>query len=209
MADTFCSITLRERLGVKGMINKKAGCGQIPTLYIGRSLTVVLMFMLPGITACSSDDVSDLTKYIQEVKARPKGAIEPLPETKIVESFIFQPEGLRDPFRPTEKSTEDAGPDLAGVSGIKPDTERRKEELEAYSLDTLRMVGTLKDLQGLWGLVRTKDGTIHSVRVGNYMGQNYGKIIRILEDKIELMEIVPDKPGTWREQQATLALVEK
>lgn len=179
------------------------------SLPANRALLVALMFMSAGITACSSDDVSDLSKYIQEVKARPKGAIEPLPETKIVESFIFKPEGLRDPFKPTEKITEEAGPDVAGVSGIKPDTERRKEELEAYSLDTLRMVGTLTDQQGHWGLVRTKDGTIHSVRVGNYMGQNYGKIIRILDDKIELMEIVPDKPGTWREQQATLALVEK
>jgi len=80
--------------------------------------------------------------------------------------------------------------------------------LEAFSLDSLRMVGTLTDHEGLWGLVRTKDGTIHSVRVGNYMGQNYGRIVRILEDRIELMEIVPDKPGTWREQQATLALAE-
>jgi len=167
---------------------------------LGLSMTLV---------ACTSDDVSDLTKYIQEVKARPKGAIEPLPETKIVESFVFKPEGLRDPFRATEKSAEEAGPDVSAATGIRPDTERRKEELEAFSLDTLRMVGTLRDPQGLWGLVRTKDGTIHSVQVGNHMGQNYGKIIRILEDKIELMEIVPDKPGTWREQQATLALAEK
>ena len=171
------------------------------------SLSMVSILMM-GLTACSDDDVSDLNRYIQEVKARPKGAIEPLPETKIVESFIFKPDGLRDPFRQTVKSMEELGPDVSGVKGIRPDTERRKEELEAYSLDTLRMVGTLKDQLGLWGLVKTKDGTIHSVQVGNHMGLNYGKIIRILDDKIELMEIVPDKPGTWREQQATLALAE-
>jgi type IV pilus assembly protein PilP len=70
------------------------------------------------------------------------------------------------------------------------------------------MMGTLNDHQGLWGLIKAKDGTIHSVQVGNHMGQNYGKITRILEDRIELMEIVSDKPGTWREQQATLALAE-
>lgn len=170
-----------------------------------RLLCVVL---LPVMSGCGGDDFSDLEKYIQEVKARPKGAIEPLPEPKIVESFIFKPDGLRDPFQPMQKASAQGEADIAAGGGIRPDTERRKEELEAYSLDSLRMVGTLKDQKGFWGLVKTKDGTVHSVQVGNHMGQNYGKIIRILEDKIELMEIVPDKPGTWREQQATVAMPE-
>ena len=115
-----------------------------------------------------------------------------------MEPFVFKPDGLRDPFQPVEKNTDNSTVDIAGGNGIKPDTERRKEELEAYSLDTLRMVGTLTNAKGLWGLIKAKDGTIHRVQVGNHMGQNYGKIIRILEDKIELMEIVPDisqEPG--------------
>lgn len=169
---------------------------------------LLLPMIVIGLVGCGGDDVSDLQKYIQEVKARPKGAIEPLPEIKVVESFVFKPDGLRDPFRPIEKMNDERAVDVSGTNGIKPDTERRKEELEAYSLDTLRMVGTLTNQKGLWGLVKAKDGTIHRVQVGNHMGQNYGKIIRILEDKIELMEIVPDKPGTWREQQASLALAE-
>lgn len=172
------------------------------------SLMFVFTIFLLGLAGCSDDDVTDLQKYIQEVKARPKGSIEPLPEIKIVESFIFKPDGLRDPFRPLEVKLDQTGEEVAGYSGVHPDTERRKEELEAFSLDSLRMVGTLTDQEGVWGLVKTKDGTIHSVRVGNYMGQNYGRIVRILEDRIELIEIVPDKPGTWREQQATLALAE-
>ena len=172
------------------------------------ALWVSVAVMSLTLTACGGDDVSDLTKFIQEVKARPKGAIQPLPEKKLVESFTFQPEGLRDPFMAIEKNIDEAGLDVSGAGGIRPDTERRKEELEAFSLDSLRMMGTLQDSKGLWGLIQAKDGTVHSVQVGNHMGQNYGKIIRILEDKIELMEIVPDKPGTWREQQATLALAE-
>jgi type IV pilus assembly protein PilP len=60
----------------------------------------------------------------------------------------------------------------------------------------------------LWGLVKASDGTIHRVQVGNYMGKNYGKIINISTDKIDLMEIVPDQPGTWREQQTSLMLTE-
>jgi type IV pilus assembly protein PilP len=70
------------------------------------------------------------------------------------------------------------------------------------------MAGTITKDAVLWGLIKAGDGTIHRVREGNYMGKNHGKIIRINEDKIELMEIVPDKPGTWREQQTSLALSE-
>ncbi|MDD2738633.1 MAG: pilus assembly protein PilP [Methylomonas lenta] len=178
------------------------------SLAANRSITLLCSALLSLLTACANDDLSDLNRFIQEVKSRPKGTIQPLPENKIVETYIFQPQGLRDPFQPSEKNTDEAGLDTTGVGGIRPDTDRRKEELEAFSLDSLRMMGTLNDHQGLWGLIKAKDGTIHSVQVGNHMGQNYGKITRILEDRIELMEIVPDKPGTWREQQATLALAE-
>ena len=180
----------------------------------GNNLKVVrflpaLSLLAFGLVGCGGEDVSDLTKFIQEVKARPKAAIEPLPEIKVVESFIFKPDGLRDPFRPIETKDDDSTLDVSGVNGIKPDTERRKEELEAYPLDSLRMVGTVRNDKGYWGLVRAKDGTIHRVQVGHHMGQNYGKILRILDDKIELMEIVPDKPGSWREQQSSLALADE
>ena len=164
--------------------------------------------ILFSMTGCGNDGFTDLRQYVGEVKARPKGIIQPLPEIKIVEPFIFKPDGLRDPFRAIERVDEQADINVAGSGGIRPDTTRRKEELESFSLDTLRMVGTLSLKSGLWGLVRTNDSTVHRVQIGNYLGRNYGKIIRILEDKIELMEIVPDQPGHWREKQASLALAE-
>ncbi len=147
-------------------------------------------------TGCSNNDFSDLDQYISRVKAEPKGAIQPLPETKVVESFLFNPEGLRDPFKPlVQPEQEDVVTEFSAGGGIKPDATRRKEELEAFPLDILKMVGTVVMKSTLWGLVKTDDGTIHRVQTGNYMGKNYGKIIRISTDKIELMEIVPDKPG--------------
>lgn len=185
------------------------------SLIVSRGLATIFYrctlggFVLVSLWGCSPDDYSDLTTYIAEVKARPKGTIPPLPEIKVIEPFIFKPEGLRDPFNAIkpEQTAENPGP--GGAGGIRPDLTRQKEELEQFSLDTLRMVGTLEMKKDLWGLVRTNDGTIHRVRVGNYMGKNFGKIIRITEDRIELMEIVPDQqPGTWREQQASLALTE-
>lgn len=162
------------------------------------------------LAGCSNNDFSELNQYITEVKAKPKGTIKPLPEIKVIEPFIFNPEDLRDPFKPT-KPTELVGDD-AGVStgsGIKPDTTRRKEELEAFPLETLKMIGTVSMKSNLWALIKSTDKTIYRVREGNYMGQNYGKVIRISADKIELMEIVPDKPGTWREQQMSVMLIDE
>lgn len=171
-------------------------------------LQVCCMVVMTLLTGCS-DDFSDLNRYISEVKARPKEPIKPLPEIKIIEPFLFKPEGLRDPFRPLEQPEQAEGIDVSTGSGIKPDTTRRKEELEEFPLDGLRMVGTIDMKSSLWGLVKASNGTIYRVKVGNYMGKNYGKIIRIVSDKIELMEIVPDnKPGTWREQPASIALTE-
>jgi type IV pilus assembly protein PilP len=166
------------------------------------------MLLLVLMTGCSNDDFSDLNQYIAQVKARPKGPIQPLPEIKVIEPFVFKPEGLRDPFKPLELPEETGSIDTSKTPGIKPDPSRRKEELESFPLDGLKMVGTVVMKSSLWGLIKASDGTIHRVQAGNYMGKNHGKIIRIVTDKIELMEIIPDKPGTWREQQTSLALTE-
>jgi len=133
------------------------------------------------------------------------GIITPMPP---IESFLFNPEGLRDPFRPIDKGIDNENKAVIASNGIHPNFNRHKEELEEYSLDTLRMVGTLKMKGLLWGLIKTNDGTINHVKQGNYMGRNNGRILRVTQDKIELMEIVPDQPGTWRERQTSIALTE-
>ncbi|WP_233144740.1 pilus assembly protein PilP [Methyloprofundus sedimenti] len=144
----------------------------------------------------------DMRKNIKPIAVSP---IEPMPP---VESFLFDPEGLRDPFRPIEKGAEATAAQAVSTNGIHPDFSRHKEELENYSLDTLRMVGTVKMKSVLWGLVKGSDGTIHRVHEGNYLGMNYGRILHILQDRIEIIEIIPDQPGTWREHQASIALSE-
>jgi type IV pilus assembly protein PilP len=165
--------------------------------------TVIFTAMLTG---CGGQDLSDLQSYVAEVKSRPKGPIEPLPEFKTVEPFVFNADAVRSPFEPVaeEITTEQT----ATTGGIHPDFDRPKEELEAYALDSLRMVGTVLQADTLWGLVRANDGTIHRVRANNYMGKNFGKIVRIAEDKIELIEIIQDSTNAWRERPATLALAE-
>lgn len=166
----------------------------------------LILGLVLAVSACSENDNKDLEQYVTDIKSRQKTPIEPLPEIKSVEPFIFSPENLRNPFVATEKTQELDENKIE--NGIRPDTTRPKEELESYELDSLRMVGTVNQNQLLWGLVRAVDGTIHRIRVGNHMGRNFGQIIRIKEDQIELLEIVPDSPGTWRERKASLDLAE-
>jgi type IV pilus assembly protein PilP len=166
----------------------------------------LLLTIASVLTGCGGEhDLADLKAYVTNVLARPKGAIEPLPEIRTVEAFVFDPEGLRNPFVPSES------PEVVDVklgNGIRPDTVRPREELESYSLDSLRMVGTVDMDRVIWGLVKASDGTIYRVQRGNYMGRNHGKIERIASDRIDLLEIVPDGTGAWRERQASLALTE-
>jgi type IV pilus assembly protein PilP len=158
------------------------------------------------LTGCISQDMSDLKGYVKEVKARKPGEIEPLPEIRQIETFAYKADNRRNPFEPTDQeSPEESAPD---VNGLAPDPNRRKEELEGYSLDALRMVGTLKKEETIWALVRTKDKTIYRVKAGNYMGRNHGQITRIDESDIELTEIIPNGQGGYRERQASLALKE-
>ncbi len=163
--------------------------------------------MVPLLLAgCANKDMSDLHGYVDEVKGRPPSGIEPIPEIKQVVGFVYAAKNRRDPFTPQEDET--AATETILDNGIRPDPNRRKEELESFSLDSLRMVGTLEQDEQTWGLVKTNDGTIHRVATGNYMGQNDGKITRISEDKIELIELVPTGSG-FLEKEAAVALGEE
>jgi type IV pilus assembly protein PilP len=158
------------------------------------------------LAGCSGDDFSDLQAYVMEVKSRSKGVIEPVPVVKQVEPFVFPAAAHRDPFARAERSEEAVEPEP--LSDVRPDVARPKEDLESYELDTLRMVGTVKLQGSLWGLVKAADGTIHRVRAGNHMGQNYGRVVQVQPDRIELIEVISDRPGSWQERQAALELAE-
>jgi type IV pilus assembly protein PilP len=170
---------------------------------LGLVFLVVTLGMLAG---CANSNIAELRAYVDQKKAQPPGPIESLPEIKQIKTFTYEAGGRRDPFRPVENGEEEAA-SIAG-SGISPNFNRRKEELEGVSLDSIRMVGILEQHGVTWGLVKTKEGTIHRVKTGNYMGQNHGRIVQISEDKIDLTEIIQDGTGGYSERQASLALVE-
>ena len=158
------------------------------------------------LNGCANPNLDELQAYVEQQKSEPPGRIEPLPEIKSIITFAYEADSRRDPFVPME--SEDQEQMGLAESGIAPDFNRRKEELESYSLDSIRMVGILEQLGVTWGLVKTKEGTIHRVKTGNYMGQNHGRIVQISEDRIDLTEIVQDGTGGYSERQASLALAE-
>ncbi len=171
-----------------------------------RLRTLIPLLLSTGLVGCASHDMNDLRAFVEEVKQRPPGRIEPLPEIKEVETHTYSSSELRNPFAP-EQSPE-TQESVAQNSGLMPDFNRRKEELESFALDSLRMVGTVEQEEANWGLIKTKEGTIHRVKTGNYMGMNYGKIDRVSEEKIELTEIIKDGQGGYIERQAEIALGE-
>lgn len=156
------------------------------------------------LVGCGGARLGELEDYAARVKSRPPSPLKPLPEIKQIDTFIYKPANRRDPFVMDVQSATavTTGP----TDGLAPDPLRRKEELEQFPLDSLDMVGTLERDQTRWGLIRTPDGILHRVRVGNYMGKNNGQIVNINPERIQLTEIINDGPGRWRENQAEIAL---
>lgn len=168
-------------------------------------LSLVLAFaMLAG--CGSGSDFSDLRSYMDEVRARPKGAIEPLPKFQPYESFTYRAASLRSPFQPPVKI--DMVSRQKGSQEVKPDESRVKQFLEGFNIETFEMVGTLRNDRELFALVNGAGG-VHRVKVGDYLGRNHGKILVIDESKIDLMEIVPDGEGGWLERPRSLSLKER
>jgi type IV pilus assembly protein PilP len=166
-------------------------------------LRALLALSAAALLAACTGGMNDLEQYVAEVKARPGGRIEPLPEIKPYESFVYTASTLRSPFMPDTPAVADTG---AAGSGVRPDTTRNREFLEQFPLDTLRMVGTLEAGGEFFGLVQDKDGLVHRVTPGNHMGQNDGRILRVTPATIELIEIVPDGLGGYFERPAAVAL---
>jgi type IV pilus assembly protein PilP len=170
--------------------------------FMTRMLVPAMLTGALGLTGCSGD-MDDLDRYINEVKARPGGRIEPLPEITPYEVFTYvaDTEGLRSPFVPDTPQAA-AGP----TGGARPDLERSREFLEQFPLDTLNMVGTLEIGNATFGLVQTSDGLIHRVSPGNYVGQNDGRITAVTESEIQVVEIISDGIGGYLERDAAIGL---
>jgi type IV pilus assembly protein PilP len=144
-------------------------------------------------------DAPNLEEFVREVKARPAPALDPLPVMQQFERFEYSAQSLRDPFSTA------FSPGAAGA-GIRPNPNRRKQVLEQFPLDSLDMVGTIGRGSNLVALVMVPEKVTYRVRPGDYMGQSDGRVTAVYEDRIELVELVPDGAGGWLERSASVVL---
>jgi type IV pilus assembly protein PilP len=163
---------------------------------IRKAIPLLVLALAAG---CSSKD-SDLERFIAQTKQEQPGGVEPLPEIKPQESFVYAAHDLRSPFVPGG-SGENSG-------GVRPNSNRNREHLEQFPLDTLRMVGTMRISGRQYALIRARDGVVHRVLPGQYMGQNEGRVTIVEPSRVTLTEIVGDGSGGFVERSASLALAE-
>lgn len=167
----------------------------------------VIAIAIAATSGCVDRNMSDLEIYAQEVLSRKGSRIDEVPPIEPYEVYTYASSTAIDPFEPFYKEQVAATPVNGRIGGgPQPNFDRNREELESYALDSLRMLGTLELDNELWGIVRSPDGTIHRVQVGNFIGRNHGKIVAISEESIDLNEIIQDGQGAWQERTAALAL---
>jgi len=157
-----------------------------------------------AVLASCSSEIDELKTFVRDSEKGLPRRIDPLPPVKPFEPFTYEGFDLPDPFKPRKL----APPKEGSGGGLAPDLNRRKEPLEAFPLEQLKMVGTLSQGGEVYALVRA-DKTLYRVKKGNYMGQNFGLITQVTETEIRLKEIVQDSAGDWAERQSVLPLLEE
>lgn len=170
------------------------------TILVAAASTLVL-------GACGGEQYGDLKQELNQLTKDLRGKVEPLPQVKPYEPVPYKAFDEVDPFKASRIDVVAAGSAAAGASGLKPDLNRAKEPLEAFPIETLRMVGTLTQDKETFGLVKAGPN-LFRVKKGNYMGLNFGVITSIDESEIKFKELVQDGSGDWVERASSLQLVE-
>ena len=168
----------------------------------GLSLLIILPCLL---VACGGEEFHDLQEFVKNSGADLRGQVDPAPEIKPYEPFPYDnSSGLPDPFKARKQETKSTG----GGGMNQPDFSRPKQELEEYPLESMKMVGYLR--KGTVGnaIIRSSEGKLHRVKIGNYIGMNFGQIISVIETEVKIKEMVQDSAGDWTERESTLQLVE-
>ena len=179
-----------------------------------------LIFIIISLSACGGGDMSDLTAKVAQIEARENPQVPPIPPFRIIPNFFYPTETdrLRDPFESFIKSREEKkeeemqilSADIEREDCLRPDPYRIRMGLEKMPLDNLNMIGTLNDEKNnIWGIVvSSSDGITYKVKVGDFMGDNYGEIINITPNKIELLELYPDGSGCFVNRNSSITLIE-
>jgi type IV pilus assembly protein PilP len=154
------------------------------------------------LSACGNQSNDDLDAYIRNAGKDVQTKIQPLPDMKTYLTFDFNADGsLSDPFLPRKS--------YGNTGTLKPDSDRPKQPMEAYPLESISYVGMIEKPTATYALLKTPDNNVQQVKIGNFVGQNFGQVVDIKESEIVLKEIVQDNvTGSWVEKITTIALHE-
>ena len=153
---------------------------------------------------CGSTSHQDLVDWMADQGKGARGHLDPIPQIKPYEPFVYNDFDLPDPFKPRKIEPQKS----ENTNKLAPDLNRRKEPLEAYPLESLSMVGTLEKGRTRYALIKTPERDLYQVRQGMHMGQNYGVITDVTDSDIKLKELMQDGSGDWSERTSTLNLLQ-
>ncbi len=175
------------------------------------SCTAFILVMVFALAGCGTGEQDELQSWMNEQRASTRPNVKPIPEPKRFTPKAYTQEAAVEPFsnqKLTQALKRESSQATANAALVAPELNRRKEPLEAYPLDSMALVGSLLPAGKQIALVKV-DNLLYQVQVGNYLGQNYGKVMKVNETEILLREIVQDAAGEWIERQASLQLQER
>ncbi|WP_435236146.1 pilus assembly protein PilP [Psychromonas sp. PT13] len=164
-----------------------------------------LLLMTLPLYSCVEVKVDDLEEFVVKTKSQVYPINDKVPTLKKIEALSFDKAEGRNPFSEPKAEVPVAVANTP-KSCPQPNFDRKKHPLETYSLDNLSMRGTLTIDNKLWALVKVSGGELYKVKPGDYLGLNYGKVLKITTSKVEILELAADKDGCWQERITQIML---
>lgn len=168
------------------------------------------LLLVALLAACGDGDNEDIKKWMAEASKDMRGRVEKIDEPKKFEPFKYESDKAIDPFNGQKVTAlvDEARKAPKAVGGPRPDLSRRKEVLESFPIENLRMVGAMQQKGAFYAIIKA-DANLHRVKVGNYLGQNFGKITNITETEVTVQEMIEDGSGEYVYRDSTLVLQEE
>jgi len=171
--------------------------------------SLALSALALALAGCGGGEHQEIQRWMADATKEMRGRVEKIEEPKKFAPYKYESDKQMEPFNPAKVSlVADDSKKGAGNGTPGPDMQRRREVLESFPLENLRMVGMLQQKGATYGIIKA-DANLHRVKIGNYMGQNFGIITNITESEITLKELVQDGGGDWVERVSTLQLQEE
>jgi len=160
-----------------------------------------------SLSACGDSQETELRTWMDAEQKQAKAVIPKISPPKVYVPFAYGGKESIEPFNPAKLLVVLARLQAESSNGLKPNMDRPREALESFPMDSLKMVGTIEKNKMVYALVQV-DKTVYQVKLGSYVGQNFGLITKISESEIEIKETVQDAAGDWTERQSKLELQE-